>query len=646
VTVPLDSTVRHRAYYKAGSGLYGPKKSTFVDDTVDTIEVEFHTLTMNFMDQDGTSPPDATGNERAYIDYVGYKADGDTVLVPLDSKVRHRAYYKQGSGLYGPKKTSPVIDGGWDLLDVEFCTIEMSFTALILSGNERVYMDYVGYKADGDRVMVPKDSTIRYRAYYKQGSGLYGPKTSKVVDCTWEILEVEFWTIRFRVVDTSDNLVTGAQVYVDYVGYVENDGQRTVPLSSTIRHKAKVGNVWSAKHSKLVAKTWNIVKYVWDGSSFSGPTYHSEIWMRVLESDGDPIPNAPVQYHQGGWKDFGTGTTDADGLASMMLSPGTYNFRATVAHATQQKGQNVASNPIVDFRTKLQRVELQDHLGNLITSDPGTNIQYHSGGWRLFGDGSTGTDGYEEMELLPLTHNFHLTYKYAQQQKGHNIGSGNPLVFKTKLQRVELRDSNDNLITSDPGTNIQYHSGGWRLFGDGSTNTDGYEEMEMLPLTHNFHLTYKYAEQQKGHNIGSGNPLVFKTKLQRVELRDWNGNLITSDSGTNIQYHSGGWRLFGDGSTNTDGYEEMEMLPLTHNFHLTFKYAEQQKGHNIGSGTALVFQTGQVHSVAVTCTHYHSGGWRTFTQDMEMLPLTYNFRFSDIPDKGYKIKAAQVNNIH
>jgi hypothetical protein len=67
--------------------------------------------------------------------------------------------------------------------------------------------------------------------------------------------------------------VSGAEVYVDHVGYIENGGVAIVPLESIVYHKAKVGNTWSEKTGKEVDETWTECTYQWDGVDFSLPDY-------------------------------------------------------------------------------------------------------------------------------------------------------------------------------------------------------------------------------------------------------------------------------------------------------------------------------------------------------------------------------------
>ncbi len=283
LVAPLGSKLYNRAYYKQGSGLYGPlDKDDVVTCTWDVLNVEYKTLTLKFVDQDGVDL--GTGDARIYIYHIGYRQNGDTIMVPLNSKLYYRAYYKQGSGLYGPKLDIQV-DCSFEVLEVTFKRITIDLTACILKGTEKIYMYHVGYLGDGAEVILPLDCKIYYRAYYKQGSGLYGPKLDKDVDCSWEVLTVEFWTVKFRV-EQSTVLVSGAQIYVYHVGYIANDGTCTVPMGSTVYFKGKVGSTWSTKYNKLVEKKWNLAIIEWDGSAFTGLNYYTEVTFKFYDQDG------------------------------------------------------------------------------------------------------------------------------------------------------------------------------------------------------------------------------------------------------------------------------------------------------------------------------------------------------------------------
>jgi hypothetical protein len=101
----------------------------------------------------------------------------------------------------------------------------------------------------------------------------------------------------------------------------------------------------------------------------------------------------------------------------------------------------------------------------------------------------------------------------------------------------------------------------------------------------------------------------------------------------------------------------MALSPGSYIFQITYAGAVEQKSQNVASDPTVVFQTVQVHSdsgkctsyipVATVPTRYHAVGWQTFTQDMELLPGTYMFRFSDgTKETSYTLVVGAAKHIH
>ncbi len=362
-----------------------------------------------------------------------------------------------------------------------------------------------------------------------------------------------------------------------------------------------------------------------------------DITMRLFDSRGFPLDGEQAQYYSGGWHTFGDGTV-TNGETHMELLGLTYPFRVTYGYATQQQNQNVAENSIVQFHTENLGIELRDSTNSLLSD--ADSVQYYSGGWRTFGNGVT-SGGQVNAELFLLTYPFRLTYAYATQQKSQNVALASPVVFQTTLSTVELRDHEGSLLGESDS--IEYYAGGWHTFGNGITS-GGQLSTELLPLSYPFRLSYAYASQQKTQNIASASTTVFQTTLVTIELRDHEGDLLGEADA--VEYYAGGWHTFGAGIT-TSGQVSTELLPLTYPFRLYYAFASNQKNQDVSGDPVVQFQSGQVIDASPVglITQYYAGGWRTFIDGMQLLPGTYPFRFSDLPQGNYEVQGGQVNTI-
>jgi len=351
------------------------------------------------------------------------------------------------------------------------------------------------------------------------------------------------------------------------------------------------------------------------------------VTVQLQDSTGSPLSGGVVQYYSGGWKTFGT--TDITGQATNQLPPGSYTFSISYGYAQQQKAQNIATDPTVVFQTKKVTVQLKDSSSALM--DTGT-VQYYSGAWRDIGSTS---GGQVSKELLPGNYTFKMGYGYAQQQKAQNIATDPTVVFQTTKVTVQLQDSTGALM--DTGT-VQYYSGAWRNIGNTS---GGQVSKELLPGNYTFSMSYGYAQQQKAQNIATDPTVVFQTTKVTVQLQDSTGALM--DTGT-VQYYAGVWRDIGNTS---GGQVSKELLPGSYTFSMRYRYAQQQKAQNITTDPTVMFSAGQVHSDSNSCTYYYAGAWRVFTQNMELLPVTYTFQFNDgTQNTSHTIISGTGNHIH
>ncbi|WJW69824.1 hypothetical protein OZ401_003454 [Candidatus Chlorohelix allophototropha] len=369
------------------------------------------------------------------------------------------------------------------------------------------------------------------------------------------------------------------------------------------------------------------------------------------------LASGTAQYYLNGWKNIaGTTTSNGvlvygiDGLVSPNLS-----FAMNYAGARQEISQNIATNPIVTFKTSLVTVELKDSANKWLTDAAGT-VQYYANGWKTFGTGTT-IGGKISMELLPVGYSFAMNYVGARQEKGQAI-SLTPLTqtvtFQTANVQVELRDSSNGLH-SDAGT-VEYYANGWKTFG---AISNGVANKELLPVGYSFAMNYVGARQEKGQAI-SLTPLTqtvtFQTTNVQVELRD-SSNGLHSDAGT-VEYYANGWKTFG---AISNGVANKELLPVGYSFAMNYVGARQEKGQAISLTPltqTVTFQTANVqvelrdssnglHSDAGT-VEYYANGWKTFgaisngVANKELLPVGYSFAMNYVGARQEKGQAISL----
>ena len=214
----------------------------------------------------------------------------------------------------------------------------------------------------------------------------------------------------------------------------------------------------------------------------------------LQNSQGTPIDVGTVQYYAGAWRAFGTTT---NGVATKELLPNTYSFRMTYAYGSNDKQQNIGTDPNVIFRTVNATVQLKDSQGNL--RDQGT-VQYYAGAWRSFG---TTSGGISSKELLPTSYSFRMTSDYVSNDKTQDLSSNSTVSFSSVLCTISVKNGQGEPVS---GATISYYAGAWRTIG---TTANGVITKELLPANLSFRVSYNGATQDKTQNIGASPAVEF-----------------------------------------------------------------------------------------------------------------------------------------
>jgi hypothetical protein len=350
------------------------------------------------------------------------------------------------------------------------------------------------------------------------------------------------------------------------------------------------------------------------------------------------IDQGTVQYYFSAWKAFGS---TANGVATKELLPGNYTFRMSYASATNDKQQNIGTNPIVVFQTVAAAVQLKNSQGTLM--DQGT-VQYYFSSWNNLG--ST-TNGVATKELLPGNYTFRMTYAAATNDKQQNIGTNPTVLFQTVNATVQLQNSLRSPI--DQGT-VQYYFSSWNNFG---STTGGVVTKELLPGNYTFRMTYAAATNDKQQNIGTNATVLFQTVNATVQLQNSLGTLM--DQGT-VQYYFSSWNNFG---STASGVATKELLPGNYTFRMTYAAATNDKQQNIGTNATVLFQTVNAtvqlkNSLGALIdqgtVQYYFSSWNNFGATAngvvakELLPGTYTFRMTHESVTNDKAQNISTNN--
>ena len=333
--------------------------------------------------------------------------------------------------------------------------------------------------------------------------------------------------------------------------------------------------------------------------------------------------DASVKYYASGWRDFGTTTT---GTVQKELLPNNYSFRMTYAFASNDKKQDLNENPIVTFNTVNTIIELRNSQNNLIAED--ASVKYYASGWREFGET---VSGIAQKELLPNNYSFRMSYAYASNDKKQDLNENTTVTFNTVNTVVELRNSENNLITEDGS--VKYYASGWRDFG---VTVNGAVQRELLSNNYSFRMTYAFASNDKKQDLNANTIVTFNTVNTIVELRNSENNLINEDA--SVKYYASGWRDFG---ATANGTVQKELLPSNYSFRMTHEFLSNDKKQDVGANSAVTFST-------VLCTvnvndsenspendalvRYYASGWRDMgltangTITKQMLPGDISFR--------------------
>jgi hypothetical protein len=219
--------------------------------------------------------------------------------------------------------------------------------------------------------------------------------------------------------------------------------------------------------------------------------------VQLKNSQGGFIDQGTVQYYFSSWNNLGVTT---NGVAAKELLPGNYTFRMTYAAATNDKQQNIGTNPTVLFQTVNAIVQLRNSQGAPI--DTG-RVQYYFSSWRDFGVTSNGVAA---KELLPTNYTFRMTHETVTNDKAQNISTNNTVSFSTVMCTVSVKNGQNQPVDNAV---ISFYFNTWRQIGP---TVNGLVAKELLPANLTFRMTLGTVTQNKAQNTGTSGMVEFVTQ--------------------------------------------------------------------------------------------------------------------------------------
>ena len=349
------------------------------------------------------------------------------------------------------------------------------------------------------------------------------------------------------------------------------------------------------------------------------------------------IAGAKVEYNYSYiyYMNLTSGVTDANGVSSMELFPGTYNFKATLLYTTKVLNVTIAG-PVTTFEFNPTRVtfnypgtvqfnysyiyytpigantylfpgtyNFRFYNGNTLATQQsiaisgcsmnqalifvqlknsnnvglsGSDFKYRFGwgGYTTLGNDATGNGFWGFVNGNPTNTKVTVSYGGASVEKEQNIKVNPQFIFNTVDVTADLRNSGAGLLTASTWE-YRYGWGGYTAF----TNAGH----ELLPVNTKIRVGYKGALVEKEQNVGTNSHFDFATKNVTADLYDSDNGLLTAND----------WKYrYGWGSYTAMNNTGEELLPVAVKVTVGYKGASVEKEQNVGTSPAYTFNTKKV----------------------------------------------------
>jgi hypothetical protein len=442
-------------------------------------------------------------------------------------------------------------------------------------------------------------------------------------------------TVNFTVLDhTGSNGLAGVAIaYNDY-------GNNYVALGVT-NSSGELLNVTVPDGNRRFRAT-RLYSFVTADVSVSGTVavqfQTSEFVVHVKNTAGGNFPGILTQYNDYGNNWITVGTTDANGLASIELFPGTFNFRASKNYSVQSGALTVSTSG-ASGTVIFQTASFVTHVKNAAGGNfPGILTQYNDYGNNWITVGTTDANGLASIELFPGTFNFRASKNYSVQSGALTVstsGISGTVVFQTATFLTHVKNAAGDDF---PGILTQYNDYGNNWITVGTTDANGLASIELFPGTFNFRATKNYSVQTGSLGVlasGASGIVVFQTALATMLVKDCGTN--TPIAGINTYYNDYGNNWLSIGPSDVNGLALFQLFPGTgYKFKARTIYTEEIEVSDLPpAGSTTEFNPTKVCFTYSGTVKYNDYGnnWINLPCGTYMFPGTYDFKFGTIVEE-------------
>lgn len=409
----------------------------------------------------------------------------------------------------------------------------------------------------------------------------------------------------------------------------------------------------------------------------------SEFVVHVTKSDGSDFPGIAVSFNDYGNHYLSMGATDGSGNASIELFPGIRTFKATKDHTNDTGDLTVdtpGGNGIIEFQTSLAIGFVKD----CDNSDPieGIQVAFNDYGNHWLNFGPTGSDGKASIELFAGDYDLRavtnhtsqvmpislsgtstlvefnptkLCFSYSGTVKYNDYGNhwmtitcGTylfPGTYDFKFDGIVQEDVNISGCLMDgsvliitlknssgagvPGGKAELGVGGWPYIGDTDANGN-------LVYIHSSTLGNMRVRMTAPNNGGTQTSpsqdvsinSYFNFQTSEIVIQLLNSVGALTDGGI-VKINDGGWPVIGTtGDDGTGIVKHEHFLPYVRTFRMSYNYGTEEMSQDIGANPLVIFQTGLVKLWFSGTIQHGVGGWPSYVNPTEMLPVEHRFGFS------------------